>query len=83
MLSVDLVPTFGLICDVLVSDVNNYFIVCETLFTEYFSSHYHAYKVTREFTPSHVFVKQGDLVDHSVLGLYKSQYIVLKYHVMR
>lgn len=82
MLTVDLLPSFGLIADILVFDVDNYYLVCEVLYTECFRSHYHAYVVNREPSPSFVFVKQSELADHSVLGFYKSQYVSLKYLVM-
>ena len=82
VLSVQLVPVFGLICDILTFDVSDYFLVCETLITECFCSHYHAYEVSYDSYPEYVFVKQSDLADHSVLGLYKSKYVVLKYNVV-
>ena len=77
VLSVQLVHLFGLICDVLTFDVSVYFLVCETLITECFCSHYHAYEVSYDNSPVYIFVKQSDLADHSVLGLYKFKYVVL------
>ena len=82
VLSLDLLPRFGLIADILVLTVDDYFLVCEVLYTECFHSHYHAYVVNHEPYPSFVFVKQSQLADHSVLGFYKSQYVSRKYHVM-
>ena len=38
---------FGLILEVLVFDVDNYFLVCDVLETECFSHHYHVYEVSR------------------------------------
>ena len=79
--SEDGIPTFGLIIEILITDVDKYFIVCEIMHTDCFCTHYHAYKITQDSNPSYAFVKQNDLCDHAVLGLYKSQYVVLKYLV--
>lgn len=57
---------FGPICDVIVFDVDDY-----ELNTECFNSHFHAHEVSHDRKPSFAFVKQPDLADHSVLGLYK------------
>ena len=45
---VDLVPTFGLIVDILVFNVDDYYIVYELLETESFSHHYNAYEVSHQ-----------------------------------
>ena len=84
VLSVDLVPTFGLISDIIIKEVNNYFIVCEILHTECFNTHYHAYEVSRDTLPKFSFVKQTHLADHSVLGMYKQShyFVVLKYYIV-
>ena len=81
VLSVELLPVFGYIHDIAVIDVDNYFLVCEILCTKFFHRHYYAYEVSHDSTPSYVFVKQSDLADHSVLGLYKSKFVILKYYV--
>ena len=84
VISVDTVPKFGLISDVIVLDVDNYFIVCEVLHTIRFNSHYHAYEVSRDTAPTFVFLKQSDMSDHSVLGLYNKitfSFVSLKYHI--
>ena len=47
----------------------DYYLVCEELNTNCFNSHFHAHEVSHDRNP---FVKQSDLVDHSVLGLYKA-----------
>ena len=81
----ELLPTFGLISDIVVFDVDNYFIVCEVLLTECFNHHYHSYEVSHDTTPSYVFVKQPNLADHCILGLYKknrSLFVTLKYHII-
>lgn len=85
MLSVEPFFRFGLIKDVIVLDVDDYFLVCEALETECFNSHFHAYEVSRYCLPSFVFVKQISLADYSVLGLYKkgdAHFVVLKYLVV-
>ena len=85
MLSVEPFFRFGLIKDVIVLDVDDYFLVCEVLETECFNSHFHAYEVSRYCPPSFVFVKQVSLADHSMLGLYKKAdkyFIALKYLVV-
>ena len=67
--------------DVIVLDVDDYFLVCGALETEYFNGHFHAYEVSHDFPTSYVFVKQTSLADHSMLGLYKKDdkyFIVLK-----
>ena len=51
----EMVPSFGLICDIFMSEVDNYFIVCEILDTECFCSHYHAYKIRHDSHPTYVF----------------------------
>ena len=84
ILSVDSVPTFGLITDIIVREVDDYFLVCNQLHTDCFSHHYHAYEVSQYSTPLFIFVKQPDLASHSVLGLYHkltTDYVVLKYHI--
>ena len=84
MLSVEPFFKFGLIKDVIVLEVDDYFLVCEALETECFNSHFHAYEVSHYCPPSFVFVKQVSLADHSMLGLYKKAdkyFVVLKYFV--
>ena len=85
VLSVEEDYNFGLISDVIVFDVDDYYIVCEELNTNCFNSHLRAYEVSHDREPSFVFVKQFGLADHSVLGLYKkanTSFIVCKYRVL-
>ena len=85
MLSVEPYFRFGLIKDIIVLDVDDYFLVCEALETECFNNHFHAYEVSHDCLPSFVFVKQVSLADHSMLGLYKKankHFVVLKYLVV-
>lgn len=78
--------SFGLIVDVVVFDVDNYFLVCEILNTDCFNAHLHAFEVSHSVPHAYSFVKQTNLADHSVLGLYKkggNMFIVLKYLVVK
>ena len=77
-----LLPEFGIIHDVIISDVHEPFFVCEILTTECFYSHYHAYEVVRQSPPVFHICMQSELYDYSVLSLYKSQYVVLKYYLV-
>ena len=42
VLRMNLTPVFGIIIDVIVMDVNDYYIVCEEMVTEHFDHHYHS-----------------------------------------
>ena len=85
VLSVNLLPNFGLISDIIILDVDNYFLDCETLHTICFNFHFHSYEICHHTSPSFVFVKQSDLIDHSVLAIYKktTDFVTLKYHVIK
>lgn len=50
--------SFGLIVDVVVFDVDNYFLVYEILNTDCFNAHLHAYEVSHSVPHAHSFVKQ-------------------------
>ena len=81
---IESLPKFGLITDVIVLDTDDYYLVCEILHTTCFNSHFHGFGVEHESTPSYIFVKQNDLADHNILGLYKLlnfKLVVLKYHL--
>ena len=85
VLQMNLYPTFGRIHDLIVFNVNNYYIVCEELITEAFNNHYHAYEVALPNPRSYIICKPSDLVDHTVLGIYHrstSLLISLKYHLV-
>lgn len=82
ILSVDTLPTFGIISDIIIFNTTDYFLVVQIMHTVCINSHYHGYEV--EFDEAHYdFVKQENLVDHNVLGLYKKgdNYVVLKYAI--
>ena len=78
----DFLPVFGRVSDVVVSDVDNYYIVCDVFTTECFCNHYHAYEISSSSPVFYSFVKQSQLTDHLVLAVYKSKFIVLKYNVL-
>ena len=82
ILSADTLPTFGVISDIIIFNTTNYFLVTQVMHTVCFNSHFHGYEV--EFDEQHyTFVKQENLVDHNVLGLYKKtdNFVVLKYAI--
>ena len=86
MLESNLLPLFGIVEDIIVHNSDQYF-VCNTLHTECFVSHYHAYEVTKDSTTDFVICSYSDLVDHHVLSLYSlpfhSNYFVpMKYHLV-
>ena len=90
VLSSDVFPTFGRIVDIIVVDVDNPLFVCEVLETEEFISHVHAFVVKTQTPIPITIIKQKELSDHHVLGLYKlrlfqdsfSFYVVPKYHIL-
>ena len=78
------IPTFGLIVDLLVVDVDVSFFVCEILTIEYYEEHLHAFKVTKETPVSLAICQHKELGDYHVLSLYKhhhSLYVVPKYNL--
>lgn len=82
--NVNLVPTFGLIKEVIVFETDVYYLVCEILFTEYFCHHYHSYKVCKHFPPVYDIHQPGNLSDHITLSMYTLQdsfYIPLKHQL--
>ena len=83
--NVDLVPTFGLIVDILVFNVDDYYIVYELLETECFSHHYNVYEVSHQMMKEYKLCKPYKLKDNTVLGVYKLEsrlYVPLKYHII-
>ena len=82
VLEADIIPTFGLIIDLLVVDVDICLFVCEVLVVECFEEHLHAFKVFKERPASLAICKHKELADYHVLSLYKhhhSLYVVPKY----
>ena len=80
----NLVPNFGLIHDILVFDVDTYYIVCEELVT-CFQSHFHSYEVMHKECMTFSLSKISSLIDHNVIGLYNrsgSNFVTLKYYLV-
>ena len=87
IVNVDLIhmPVFGVIIDVLVFEVDNYYIVYEELETECFSHHYHTYEVSHHQIPHFGISHPSDFTDNCLLGIYRKQssmFIPLKYHIV-
>lgn len=66
-----LVPTFGIIEDIIVLDTDIYHLICEVLLTEYFDHHLHAFKARKQSSVEYSICKQKDLHDHTVLAAYE------------
>ena len=84
VLEMKLVPTFGIIKDLICLDVDNFYIILEKLHTEIFNPHYHAYEISylsREYS----IISPAELPDSSVLSMYKkeqSHFVPLKYSLV-
>ena len=70
VLRMNLTPVFGVIIDVIVMDVNDYYIVCEEMVTEHCDHHYHSYKITQLHPKCYIICKTSDLFDHTILKYY-------------
>lgn len=90
-LSSNTLPLFGRIINILVIDVDIVYFVCEMLETEEFNSHLHAFVVSTQKPIPLVVLKQNELADFHVLGLYKlslfneeriTLYVVPKYNLV-
>ena len=86
ILESNLLPLFGIIIDILCIN-NHFYFVCCTLHTECFSSHFHAYEVSKHSSTNIIFCSHSDLIDHNVLGLYTLQtspnyFVPVKYHLI-
>ena len=88
VLSMNLVPTFGIIRDIFVFSTDMYYLLCEVFFTECFSHHFHAYQVCKQMPIDFLLCKQSELHDHTVLECYtvssqpNSFYVPLKYQII-
>lgn len=81
----ELLPTFGVIKDIIVMDVNGYFFVTEVLTTENFVEHYHSFEITKQSPTIYDICQQKSLADHHVLSAYdveNSTMIPLKYYLI-
>ena len=79
----DLVPTFGIIHDIIVFNTDEFFLVCQRLSTVLFVHHLHSYLVTHE--DDFCIMNQADLYDHTTLSIYEmsnSFYVPLKYQLV-
>ena len=75
-------PTFGLLIDILLTDVDICLFVCDVLKTGGHVEHLHAFEVIKEKPTPVVFYKQTDSADHHPLASYElndAMYIVPKY----
>lgn len=59
-----LIPTFGLIHEILAFDVDTYYLVCEELHTLCFQAHFHSFEVTHKECMTYFIC---ELIDHNVL----------------
>lgn len=70
VLGMDLVPTFGVLKDVIVFHTDMYYLVCELLITECFSHHFHVFQARAQHPLKYVLCKPVNLHDHTVLAAY-------------
>lgn len=84
VVSMDLLPIFGLKKYIIVFKVNEYFLVCELLQTICFDAHFHSYEVTHVHFCDTILCKPKEVADHTVLGLYRkhSLFVTLKYNIL-
>ena len=84
-------PLFGRIIDILVIDVDIVYFICEVLETDEFNAHLHAFVVSTLKPIPLIVLKQSELADFHVLGLYKLRlfdqdrttlYVVPKYNLV-
>ena len=68
----EVLPTFGIIINILLITLEPY-LVCEVLHTEEFFAHLHAFIVQRNKPIPIVFCKPDELPDYHTLGLYTLQ----------
>lgn len=81
VLDCGLLPQFGIIHDIIINDVHQPILVCETLATCRFSPHYHSYEVIHLNPPVFCIRKQSELYDYSVLSVYRN-FVTLKYYLV-
>ena len=65
-----LLPTFGVIKDIVLDRFYSHYFVLEILHTFCFSSHYHAHEVSMNTPPLFELVKSSDMYDNFILNLY-------------
>ena len=82
VIKADFIPTFGLIIDLLMVEVDICLFICEVDVTDHFVEHLHAFQIEREDTVSLAIMTHKELADYHVLSLYKHRqalYVVPKY----
>ena len=80
-----LVPLFRIITDLLVFDVDEYYVVLEELHMNVFCHHYHSYEVSRIRPISFLICKVRRFLEHCVLELHENSsklYVLLKYNIV-
>ena len=88
VLSMDDVPTFAAIEDIVLLQTDVYTLVCSLLVTECFLHHFHAFQTHKAHPTKYIICKPSTLYDTYVLGAYAipsnptSMYIPLKYQLM-
>ena len=88
VLSMDDVPTFGAVEDIIVLQTDMYYLVCSLLVTESFSHHFHAFQAHQVRPTKYHLCKPSALYDTYVLAAYvipsdpTSMYVPLKYQLM-
>ena len=84
----DDLPMFGEITHVIVTNVNQYYLISDILHTVCFDPHFHAYEVEHNAVPTHHIIQPSSLIDHHPLGIYTCKnpqptlFVSLKYHVI-
>ena len=84
----DTVPRFGIVKDIIVFHTDIHYLVCETLITECFSHHFHAYQTCGQHPVEYTICKQANLYDHTVLTAYVISmqphffYVPIKYQLI-
>ena len=84
ILKSELLPEFGEIIDIIVTNVGKCWLVCKVYLIECFAPHFHAYVVHSH--PAIQLVQQSNLIDNHPVSLYHiqhhpgSKFIPLKYH---
>lgn len=88
VLHVDNIPIFGDIIDIVIFDVDVFYLVCEEYNTECFNSHFHAYEVYKHETPQYYVCRVNQLYDYYCLSKYELsshssvRFITLKYYLV-
>jgi len=86
MVDTDLLPVFGVIKDIVSNEMHSYYFILEIFQTVCFLAHFHSHEVVHHAPPLFKLIKPSNLLDHSVLSLYKiprsnSYFVTLKHYV--